>query len=127
MPDVLILDDDALLCELMADTLRDEGLDVLTAGDTDSAAILLHEQGARVLVADKGLDGRTVREDGHVFAAAAAAFDQMLSVVYITGEQGGLTGRTFTARESGLPKPFIPNELVAAVKDLLARRPVAGV
>ena len=53
---------------------RDKGLDVLTAGDGDTAIALLDEVGVRVIVADKHLDGR-VNEEGHALAEAAARGD----------------------------------------------------
>jgi DNA-binding NtrC family response regulator len=111
MSDVLILDDDVLLRELMADTLRNEGLEVLTVGDTDTAMAMLQEPGARVLVADKRLDG-AMSEDGHVLADTATRLYPTLRVVYISGEPGAQMGHKLTFRERALPKPFAPNELV---------------
>ena len=119
MCDVLILDDDVLLRELMADTLRDEGLEVLTAGDTDTAMAVLNEPGARVLVADKRIVTGRTSENGHVMAEVATRLYPTLSVVYISGDTAILAERGLTPRERALPKPFLRDELVGAVRAVL--------
>ena len=120
MCDVLILDDDAFLVELMADTLRDEGLDVLTVGDTETALDTLREPGAKVLVADKWIEIGSTHEDGHSMAEVAERLYPTLRVVFISGDHDALGDRILTPRERLLPKPFIANELVVAVQEVLA-------
>jgi CheY-like chemotaxis protein len=117
MCDVLVLDDDPATCELIADLLVEEGLKVEEAHTPERAlAILRDPPGARLLVAEKDLCA-TDEIDGFATAAEALRLYPSLRVVYMSSE--ALTCSRETPRERSLPRPFIPNELIEVVQDLL--------
>lgn len=119
MCDVLVLDDDPSTCELIADLLVEEGLKVEEAHTPERAlAVLRDSPGARLLVAEKDLCA-TDEIDGFAAAAEALRLYPSLRVVYMSSNTDALNCSGSTPRERSLPRPFIPNELIEVVQDLL--------
>ncbi|HEX4171961.1 MAG TPA: response regulator [Acetobacteraceae bacterium] len=120
MCDVLILEDDLLVRTTFADILADEGFIVREAGSAAEAWAVLHEPaGARVLLADKDLGAPPGESDGFAMAAEALRRHPALIVVYASGQPDALGGRALTGREYALPKPFMPQALVALVRQVI--------
>lgn len=123
MFDVLILDDEPLLCTMITDLLDDEGLTAASAYTANEALDVLRIPGARVLIADKHL-GSEAPSDGFAFASEAMRLYPSLGVVHVSSDIAGLLrNRRSTPRERAVPKPFLPDELVEAVRDLLCVEP----
>ncbi len=120
MCDVLILEDDPLLRMTFAHILADEGFIVREAGSVAEAWAVLHEPaGAQVLLADKDLGAPPGELDGFAMAAEALQLHPALVVVYASALPDALGGRVLTAREYALPKPFMPEALVALVRQII--------
>lgn len=123
MCDVLLLEDDPLLRMTFADILSDEGFIVREAGSAAEAWAVLHESGgARVLLADKDLGTPPGEPDGFGMAAEALRLYPALVVVYASAQPDALGGCALTEREYALPKPFMPQALVALVRQVIGQR-----
>lgn len=116
---VLIAEDQALIAALIEAALIDEGYVVTTVYSGSDAISALGGASFDVLVTDvrmgPGPDGWTV-------AAAAREGDAEIAVVYMTGDSmddwkaRGVTGSVLLA------KPFVPEQVLAAIADLLKGR-----
>ncbi len=119
--DVLLLDDDDLVLGTLAEALRDEELEVVEARTPDEAiARLGQDPGPKLLVTDLNL-GRD--RDGRDVARAARIRLPCIPIIFITGRPDTLTDWRFDERQTVLPKPFRPSELLAMIRTLL---PVSG-
>lgn len=116
MCDVLVLDDEPLVRELLAEILSDEGFAVCGTGTVGAALSALSEHGARLLVVDKVLSGR---EDGHALAHEALRLWPGLRVIYTSGYPQALRDLRLSPRERVLPKPFRASELVEAAREMI--------
>ena len=122
--DVLLVDDEALVRETLAEDLADAGLDVTDAPDAEAAlgaaSAAAGEAGGppRVLVTDVNL-GRGM--DGLALAAEVRRRWPEVGVVVMTGKSANLNGGASDPREVCLLKPFGPPRLAAAVRHLLGR------
>jgi two-component system OmpR family response regulator len=113
-PHVLVVDDQADICELIRDTLEDEGYRVSAAVNGRIALKLLQNERFDVAVIDAllphGVSGRKVAKE----ARAAAT-----PVIMITGSltmRDELEGSPFPV----LMKPFRISELSRLIRDILA-------
>ena len=122
--DVLLVDDEALIRETLAEDLADAGLDVAEAPSAEAAlgAASAAAGGTggppRVLVTDVNLGGGM---DGLALAAEARRRWPDVGVVVMTGRPANLDGRCPDQREVCLLKPFNPPRLAAAVRGLMGR------
>ena len=123
--DVLLVDDEALIRETLAEDLADAGLDVAEApnaeaalGAADAAAHGGTGEPPRVLITDVNLGGGM---DGLALAAEARRRWPGVGVVVMTGKPANLHGRRPDPHEVCLLKPFGPPRLAAAVRDLMGR------
>ena len=122
MSEVLLVDDDPLIREAVADALGAAGLKVGQAADAEAALAADRigtgaEPPPAVLVTDVNLGPGM---DGLALAEAARRRLPGLGIVYITGRPSNLDGHALGARERFLPKPFAPETVVRAVRSLLA-------
>ncbi len=115
---VLLVDDEALLRETMAEALVDLGYTVIKAADAPAALALL-AQGARpdLLVTDLRLPGGL---DGLQLAARLRDAWPGLPVLFITGDTQGLGETALAPRTEVLAKPF-RLAMLARVVGALAR------
>ncbi len=121
--DVLLVEDEALVRELLAEVLADAGLDVAEAPSAEAALDAAGVAGGAgrppsVLVTDVNLGGGM---DGLALAAEARRRWPDLGVVVMTGKPANLDGRRPDPREVRLLKPFGPHRLAAAVGELMGR------
>ncbi len=124
-PVVLLVEDEALLREMTAESLGDQGYRVLEAADAEAALDAL-ARGARpaVMVTDVGLPNGA---NGRQLADAARAVQPGLPVLFITGYEGGVLDGQLEPGMAVLCKPFrleVLGEQVAAL--IRAREPAAG-
>jgi CheY-like chemotaxis protein len=116
-PTVLIVEDDADQRELFCSTMRWAGFQIQPAVDGTDALRSIEIAPPDVVVLDlmlPSLDGLSVRQE---IASNAATRD--IPVVVVTGSDRDVPG---LAASSILRKPISPDQLVAAVRDALARR-----
>lgn len=118
---VLVVEDEALVRRLLVRTLRDAGYRVQQANDAEAALVLARGEGPfDLLVTDvlmpgaSGVElGRRLREAGSVAA-----------VLYVSGYPGGRAPGDAKLDESAtlLQKPFLPRDLLVAVRARLDAR-----
>lgn len=115
---VLVVDDDAQICDMLRDYLDGHGYKVLIAGDGAGARSLIAEQIPHVVLLDVGLPG----EDG-LSLARHLRENYDIGIIMVSG--AGDTVDRIIGLEVGaddyLAKPFSPRELVARLKALLRR------
>ncbi|MBV9564716.1 MAG: response regulator [Bradyrhizobium sp.] len=110
---VLVVEDDALIREIVVEALREEGFDVIQAADGDEALEWCRRRFADVLVTDVRLPGTV---DGWQIAERCREHHPDLPVIYATGfspvAPRPVAGGVF------LQKPFHPDEIVKAVRQV---------
>ena len=120
----LIIDDDAELCDELAEMLRDEGFRVKVAPDAFSGLALLTLGGYHIAVLDFKMPGM----NGVELLKKARGSGTRTAVFMVSGKQfleqqlqeEGLSGLV-----SGvLSKPFNPEVLLAKIRAVDARKPV---
>ena len=121
MIEILVVDDDPLMRELLAEWLSAAGYGVRQA-DTGAAALqMLRSRPAGLLITDMDMPGR----DGAETLAEARRMLPELAVIAISGgARDGKKSWASTAREHGaaktLAKPFEREALLAAVAQVLS-------
>lgn len=119
---VLVVDDEADVCSVMADTLAFAGYDVESTTEGEEALRLLEHRPFDVVVSDIAMP----RLGGLELLAAIQRRSPAVAVVLVTG----LASQAIAERaaEQGavsyIEKPFQPDDLVAAVGQALGRRPL---
>ena len=116
---VLLVEDEALVREAVAEGLADDGLDVVEAPCGEDALILTEKVGPpEVLVTDvelgTGMSGLALAEEVQRRWPEAG-------VVIMTGTPSSVGHRCFGQRERFLAKPFGSARLVSAVRELMGR------
>ncbi|WP_332961262.1 response regulator [Microcoleus sp. AR_TQ3_B6] len=121
MPHLLLVDDEAPLCESLAYSLRKEGYEVTTAADGHSAIKQFHKQVPDIILLDlmmPEVDGMEVcwriRAFSNVPILMLTAKDQDMDKVL--GLEAGA--------DDYVTKPFNTQELLARIKALLRRHHV---
>ena len=117
-PEILVIDDDAELCELLSELLAQEGYEVESAGDGKRGLARTEEKAFALIVLDvmlPGLNGfevlqrlrKTSRTPVIMLTARGEDVDRIVGL-----EMGA---------DDYLPKPFNPRELVARVRAIHRR------
>ena len=123
-PGILVVEDDALLHEMIEEALTEGGFEVAIAPSGEEALTLLARLKDKyvALVTDINLPGRI---DGWQVARHARQIDSQFPIVYMTGASGDDWGANGVPNSILLAKPFAPAQLVTAVSQLL-NAPPAG-
>ena len=121
--DVLLVEDEALVREMLAEVLTDAGLDVAATSSAEGALRVAGEawdasQPPQVLVTDVDLGAGM---DGVALVAEIRRRWPDLGVVVMTGRPSNLNGRDPDPDEICLHKPFRPHRLTTAVQDLMRK------
>ncbi len=113
---ILVVDDERVLCELVARTLREAGYVVVTACDGESGWELIGSttEVFDLVVTDSRLPGISGRE----FVQRLRERDPTLPIVHLTGNSLSSVG--FPDDVPTLLKPFDWSKLVPTIRDLLA-------
>jgi DNA-binding NtrC family response regulator len=117
---VLIVDDEAAMCELLAGQLERRGFSALTCGSVEQAIPTLREAEIQVLVADYNMPGKT----GIALCEYVTTNMPDLPVVLITafGSMETAIGAIRAGAYDFLTKPFDIEELVLVLERALAHR-----
>ncbi|HEX4984622.1 MAG TPA: response regulator [Burkholderiales bacterium] len=121
--DILVVDDDALMRDLLTEWLSDAGYRVRQAATGADALRMLRSRAARLLISDMDMPGR----DGVQTLSEARQLLPDLAMIAISGGPGASGRRSWVsaARESGatrtLAKPFDRDVLLAAVEEVLPK------
>jgi DNA-binding response OmpR family regulator len=113
---ILVCEDDASLRELICTILRDE-FEVGEASDGDEAIHLAHAFRPELMVLDIMLPGRSgleVLDDVRSSPQTAA-----MPVIAISAWDDVADQALEAGADAFLPKPFLPDELAARVRDVL--------
>jgi DNA-binding response OmpR family regulator len=113
---VLIVDDDRNLTVFLSTVLSLEGHQVTTASDGESALQLLKDRQIDVIV----LDLRMPRMDGRAFYRELRARGDQTPVL-IASAYGALDAQRELGAEGAVEKPFSPETLAQAIRDVLAQ------
>ena len=115
---VLLIEDDALVRQTLAETLADEGIEVDGLGNAEDALILLAAgQVPDVLVADIDLGAGL---SGLDLASIARERHSRVEVVLFSGSQPDPGQRPLGRRERFVRKPFAPAALAEAIRGAAA-------
>jgi DNA-binding response OmpR family regulator len=114
---ILVVEDDPLIREFVVEALREEGYHVIHASTGEEALAWCKRQVTDLLVTDIMLPGKV---DGWQIAEHCREHDPGLPVIYATGFSP-VEARP-VAGSLSLQKPYHPDEVVRAVKELEERR-----
>jgi DNA-binding response OmpR family regulator len=111
--DVLLVEDDALIREVLGDALQCAGLSTVGSASAEAALQVLDEGTPGVVITDINLGGGM---DGLALGRAARARFPDLPFVYISGRYGEVRG--LDGLERFLTKPFSTNVLLRAIDEV---------
>ncbi|TXN32941.1 response regulator [Methylobacterium sp. WL19] len=117
---VLVVEDEAIVCELAVEALMDEGYRVLSAADAEEAEDILARERVDLLFTDIDLARNT---NGLSLARRARRLRPNLPVIYTSGGRGSLSQADAVAESIFVPKPYRPSQLIALANGLLRRFP----
>ena len=113
--DVLLVEDDALIREMLAEFLSDAGLRITAIADPGEALALISTAlPLAVLVTDVNLGAAT---DGLALAVAAHRCRPSIRVVIISGRPDNFHGHALHPSDRFLPKPFVAEDLLRAIRE----------
>ncbi len=120
---ILIVEDEFLVRLTLAEALADEGFDVLEAESGDAAlAVLQRDPGIALLLTDIQLPGNL---NGLNLVRLARQSRPELPAIYMTGRPDTMAGSLASERDAFIAKPYLPSEVAAAARRLMARPPAA--
>jgi CheY-like chemotaxis protein len=117
MTKILAVEDEGLVRMLIVETLESEGYAVLEAPDGEAALSLVQSTPDLDLIVT---DVRMPKMDGFQLAHAARRERPSLNLLFVTGYLGTEIPKEFSA-DKILQKPFDPDRLAAAVREILAK------
>jgi DNA-binding response OmpR family regulator len=114
----LIVDDDCVLADLVAFTLRREGFQVIQARDGEAALRRWTEEDPDIIV----LDVNMPRLDGFAVCRRIRAQDNTpIILLTVRGEEDDIVRGLELGADDYVPKPFSPRQLVARMHAVLRR------
>lgn len=121
-PQLLVVDDDAEICELLSQYLGGEGFDVAAVGDGEAMRAWLADNSADLVILDLMLPG----EDGLSLARHLQG-ERHLPIIMISarGDDVDRIVGLEVGADDYLPKPFNPRELLARIRAVLRRNVAA--
>jgi two-component system C4-dicarboxylate transport response regulator DctD len=111
--DVLLVEDDELILDCLAEALNDAGLQTGRSLSAEAALVLMNVNAPKVVVTDINLGAGM---DGLALGRATHAKWPSMPVVYISGRYAELRG--LGTHERFLPKPFAAAALLRAIADV---------
>ena len=107
----LLVEDDALQREVMADLLRDDGFEVIECSTGEAAELVVATSGTelRALITDNGLAGKMT---GVELAEYARGRHPNMNIIIMSGRQV----TSLPSHATFLYKPFAPVRLLEAVR-----------
>ena len=116
---VLVVEDESLIRELMAEALKDAGFEVDEAATSDEAVRLLDADGYHALVTDVHMPGQL---DGLELGRRAHADKPGFPIIFVTARPDVMSRLRDTGINGAcLNKPFRLSELTAAVSHMIGR------
>ena len=118
-PLILIVDDELLIRESLADALTESGYDTLTAAAGEEALDLYDNRDVAAIVTDMYMGG----SDGFVLINALRSRGETVPIIVMSGGQPELAKRI--GADATLTKPFRPRQLESLLDQLLEATPAA--
>ena len=115
---VMIVEDEFLIRLTLSEVLSDEGYEVIEAESGEEAIRLLQESRVDVLLTDIQLPGSL---DGRALVLQARVARPDLPVIFMTGRPDAMGRDATGALDVFISKPYLPSDICAAVKRMLAR------
>jgi DNA-binding response OmpR family regulator len=115
----LVVEDDGLIQLLVEDALIEGGFKTVTASTAEHAMKYLDNAREQFLALVTDIDLGRDKSNGWTVAQHARDIDAQLPVVYMSGDHAGDWAAKGVSLSVMLEKPFIPEELVLAVSQLL--------
>lgn len=124
MPRILLIDDDEQVRRSVKRLLQRSGYDVVEAAQGQTGLRLWREQGADLVITDLCMPSR----DGiEVIVELRTLAPELALIAMSGGTETKALDLLGTAHQAGafrtVPKPFTAGELLAAVREVLHRRP----
>ncbi|MDQ5840702.1 MAG: response regulator, partial [Chloroflexota bacterium] len=123
---VLVVDDDLNIQRVLSFTLKQEGFEVLLAGDGESGVATAAQQSPDLILMDAALPGI----DGYqaIIQIRAAETVRRVPILLLTAEAdiGQRVKGLRAGADDDIVKPFHPAELMARIRALLARSGLSG-
>ncbi len=115
---VLVVEDDFLIRMTLTESLEMEGYVVLEADSGEAALVQLRaDPSICLLMTDMQLSGGL---DGEDLVKAVRVENAILPIIYMTGRPDRITIAD-PAREIVIGKPYLPSEICAAARKMIAR------
>lgn len=117
-PRILVVEDDFLIRMTLTEALESEGFVVLEADSGEAALVQLRaDPSIQLLLTDMQLSGGL---DGQALARAVRVENAILPIIFMTGRPDRV-GPVDPERELVVGKPYLPSEICAAARKLIAR------
>ncbi|TYC85342.1 phosphate regulon transcriptional regulator PhoB [Novosphingobium sp. BW1] len=120
-PSVLVVEDDAALCELLTWNLSAEGYDVRSTGDGEEALVMVREQAPDAIVLDWMIEQIPGIEVCRQLRKSQETAQIPVIMVTARGEEEDMIRGLKTGADDYMTKPFSPRELMARIEALLRR------
>ncbi len=120
---VLVVDDDRVLSDLLAFTLRRDGFEVIHAYDGEAALSRWADDNPDIIILDVNMPKR----DGFsVLQQIRRHDDTPIILLTVRGEEDDIVKGLELGADDYIPKPFSPRQLVARARAVLRRAGRAG-
>ena len=119
-PLILIVDDELLIRESLADALNESGYETLTAAEGEAALELYETRNVDAIVTDMYMGG----SDGFVLINALRTRGETVPIIVMSGGQPELAKKL--GADATLTKPFRPQQLETLLDKLLDRAEAAA-
>ena len=120
-PSILVVEDDAALCELLTWNLGAEGYDVRATGDGEEALLMVREQAPDAIILDWMIEQVPGIEVCRRLRKDKATSRVPILMLTARGEEEDRIRGLKTGADDYVTKPFSPRELMARVAALLRR------
>lgn len=118
----LVVDDDRILADLVAFTLRREGLEVVQAYDGETALSRWAEAVPDIVILDVNLPHSVPKLDGFdICQRIRAESDVPIILLTVRGEEEDIVRGLQLGADDYITKPFSPRQLVARMQAILRR------
>jgi len=115
---ILVVEDDFLIRMTLSEALQGEGFVVIEADSGEAALVQLRaDPTICLLMTDMQLSGSL---DGRALADAVRAENAIMPIIYMTGRPDRI-GSIDPAREVVIGKPYLPSQICAAARAMVAR------
>ena len=118
-PQILLAENDELLCEVVGEALQRQGLSFATARTGDEAIAMAYRLRPQIVLVDTHMPGQS----GYLVAAKLTLAHPRPAVLIVTSSPRGQSDRLaeFVRADAMLHKPFAITKLLATLDGLLQR------